>query len=370
MRTLFIFALSLACAAGSLGYSETTPSSSKALRIALEAKRAIEGHDDLSVQKATEQLESLLHESSFRRLDAPIQVRILLWLSKGYERLGKYQEQERLLSSYAKKPELYQFHTLLRTAIASSFVQQNRLIEAEHMLERCIGPSCAHLSLKEKAEIARVLSYKDEHINSLLRQADRLSETGNFSEALKVYEKILPTIEQQAHLYQASPTERQRLFHIVRLRIAELSFCLGDFQKVASVLFPWNSHLFSDQADSPFLARRLFLLASAYEWLGDGAKAQTLWQEYQTPAEDQEETDALLLWKTRKALQAGSSVEISSIADAFQRRSKAGHPLPLALKSLSATMLRRSRNSVYSSWFAFSSAESTFSSYSFSSGVM
>ena len=335
-QLLVFITLPFFCAIGNLGIAETSFSSSKVVRIALEAKRAINGHEEIAVQKATEQLEALLHEASFRRLDPYAQVQILLSLSKGYERLGRHQEQERLLTTYAKRPELYRFHTLLKVAIARSFVQQNRLMEAESVLEKCIGSSCAHLPLEEKAEIARVLFYKDEYTNSLLRQADKLSETGSFSEALKVYETLIPSIEQHTYLYQASPVEKTRLCHIVRLRIAELSFCLGDFQRIVSVLVPWDAQLFLASSDRSFVARRIFLLASAYEQLGEGVRAQALWQEYQAPAED--ESEALLLWKVKNALQAGSSDEIASIAKTFQHRSTTGHPLPLALKSLSAAL--------------------------------
>ena len=328
----------VAFCSGGFGIAEMPLSSSKALRMALEAKHLIDGHDDSSIQKATERLEELLHGPSFRRLEPKAQVQILLWLSRGYERLGKYQEQEKLLTSYAKKLELYQFHTVLKAAIARSFVQQNRLIEADGVLQRCIGSSCAHLPLEEKAEIAHALSYKDEHTNSLLRQADKLSETGNFSEALKIYETLLPSIEQQAYLYQSSPVEKQRLLYVVRLRIAELSFCLGDFPRIISLLMPWNAHLFSAHSDRPLLERRLFLLASAYERLGNSDQAKALWQGHQAPSDDHNESEALLLWKVKNALQAGSPDEIAAIAEEFQRRVKEGHPLPLALRSLSAAL--------------------------------
>ena len=338
IRLFFPVAILVACSIGVTGIAEISCSSSKALRIALEAKQSIDSHDESSIRKASERLEELLHEPSFRRLEPKAQVQILLWLSKGYERLGKYQEQEKLLTSYAKKLELYQFHTVLKAAVARSFVQQNRLLEADDLLQKCIGSSCAHLPLEEKAEIALVLSYKDEHINSLFRQADKLSETGNFSEALKVYETLLPSVEQQAYLYQASPVEKQRLLHVVRLRIAELSFCLGDFSRIISLLIPWNAHLFPARSDRLLLDRRLFLLASAYERLGNEDQAKALWQEYQAPADNRGGSEALLLWKVKKALQAGSYDEIASIAEDFQRRSKTDHPLPLALHSLSAAL--------------------------------
>ena len=352
-RTFLTLALPFLCILSIDGHAETPFLSSKAIRIALDAKRSIDGHDERSLQKATENLESLLRESSFRRLEPQAQVQILLWLSKGYERLGKYQEQERLLTSYAKKPELYRFHTLLQVALARSFVQQHRLMEAEHVLERTIGASCAHLALEEKAEIAHVLSFKDEYLSSLLRQADRLAEAGSFSEALKVYETLLPSIERQAHLYQSSPVEKQRFFQIAQLRIAELSFCLGDFTRVITILEPWRTDLFLTPCDHSFLSRRLFLLASAYERIGDEEQAQAFWHEYQSSPfpklsfqtdpssytfNDPNESESVLLWKAKKALEAGSPQALKSIAEALQHRSEAGHTLSPILRSLAAAL--------------------------------
>jgi len=378
-RTLLTIALPILCTLLSGGNAETPFLSSKAVRIALESKRSIDGHDEGAIQKATENLEALLRESSFRRLEPQAQVQILLWLSKGYERLGKYQEQERLLTLYAKKPELYRLHTLLKATLARSLVQQHRLLEAENVLERTVGSSCAHLSLEEKAEIAHALSYKDEYLNSLLRQADRLAEAGNFSEALKVYETILPSIERQMHLYQASPVEKQRFLQIVQLRIAELSFCLGDFARVLSTLEPWNGQLFLGPCDHSFLSRRLFLLASAYERIGDTELSQVLWQEYQSSPfpklpfqddpkdytfDDPSESESLLLWKAKKALEAGSSQALKSIAEALHRRSSAGQSLSPILRSLAAALsfdlpvavqeaqntLKHSNDSLHKNW--------------------
>ena len=83
---------------------------------------------------------------------------------------------------------------------------------------------------------------------------------------------------------------------------------------------------FSAHSDRLLSDRRIFLLASAYERLGNGDQAKALWQEYQAPADN--ESEALLLWKGKNALQAGSPNEIASIAEDFQRRVKEGHPFP------------------------------------------
>ena len=80
IRLLFSAALLAACCNGGAGIAETTCSSSKALRIALEAKESIDGHDDPSIQNAVERLEELLREPSFRRLEPKAQVQVLLWL--------------------------------------------------------------------------------------------------------------------------------------------------------------------------------------------------------------------------------------------------------------------------------------------------
>jgi len=240
--------------------------SSKAVSVAFRAKAAQEsGEGEL---QAIEDLEDVLRDPSFLRLDPQEKVQILFVLSKGYERFGRYLDQEKLLSTYASKRELYRFYIPLRVALVRSYVQQGRILEAEAVVKKLIKSSCAHLSLEEKSEIAAVLAFKDEYVFHLLKSGDRLMDGGNFTEALKKYNTVSSCIERQQFPYQSSVVERRQLRQKILLKVAEAHFSLGEYDAVVASLRDWDDRLFQATEDLPCIQRRLFLLGVSYKKLG------------------------------------------------------------------------------------------------------
>ena len=362
----------------SCAWAETPLLSSKAVRISLKAKQAIDGHDEKAMLGAVQELQELLRESSFRRLEPQAQVHILLLLSKGFERLEKYKEQEQLLFSCAKREELYRFQVPLKTALARSYIQQHRLSEADHILSKIIKSSCAHLPLEEKGAIANVLVYRDEYLHYLLRQGDKLAEKGKWEEALKLYDTVLDPIDREEFPYQSSSVEKRRLRQKLLLRCAEAHFCLGNFEKTVSTLQGWEEPLFFDPSDQPLLTRRLFLIASAYQKMHDTHTASTWFCQYfsspylkrpfldrhvscsplQTNGTAQEDTTlspALLLWKAQEALQAPSPALLLQSTAILQKKLKTAdsithilqgfhayleHNLPMAVQELTTGLAK------------------------------
>jgi tetratricopeptide (TPR) repeat protein len=333
--------------------------SSKAVRISLQAKKGIERHDEKAIQAAVEDLQGLLRESSFRRLEPQAQVHILLLLSKGLERLEKYKEQELLLLSCAKREELYRFQVPLKTVLAKSFIQQHRFSEAEHILSKIIKSSCAHLSLEEKGAIANVLVFRDEYVSYLLRQGDKLAEGGKWEEALKLYSTVLSTMHRQQFPYQASSVEKKRIRQKILLRIAEVHFCLGNFEETITSLHDWEEDLFFDPADQPILTRRLFLIALAHQKLQDTEAAHKWLQKYfsspylKRPFLDrhawcsplhpndpvQEDlSPALLLWKAQEALHVNSPTMLSQSCTILQKKVKIGDSITHILNGFHASL--------------------------------
>lgn len=335
--------------------------SSKAVGISIKAKEAIEGHDEKPVLAAVESLQQLLRESSFRRLEPQSQVQILFLLSKGLQRLEKYKEQEQLLLSYAKKEGLYRFQVPLKTALARSFIHQHRLEEAEGLLSKLIKSSCAHLPLEEKGEIAKVVVFKDEYIEYLLRQADKLCELGRFEEALMLYRPILSALDRQQFPYQSSPVEKRRLRQKLLLCMAEAYFCLGKFSETLFALTEWDDELFIDPSDQPLITRRLFLIASAHQKQGEREQATLGFQQYfvspylKSPfldahlwssplhSKDVIRNDPLLpppllIWDAQEALQAYSAEVLAQSIAVLQGKVKSGEAIPHLLKGFHAAL--------------------------------
>ena len=335
----------LSLVVGTTAQAESPLLSSKAIRTSLQAKKAIEGHDEKALQAAVDSLQALLREPSFRRLEPQAQVHILLLLSKGFERLENYKEQEQLLLSYAKKEELYRFQAPLKTTLARSLIQQHRFVDAEHLLSKIIKASCAHLPLEDKGALANVLVFRDEYLSYLLRQGDGLADGGKWEEALTLLTFVLSTIDRQQFPYQSSSVEKKRIREKLRLRIAEVHFCLGHFQETVTLLHDWDEALFFDSPDQPLLTRRLFLIASAHLKLNNTRKAYDRFAQYFSSPflknpfldrhlwcsmldrekglqEDAALSPALLLWKAQEALRAPSPEIFSQIVTLLQDRVK------------------------------------------------
>jgi len=262
------FFATLYAAEGSLHFS------SKAVSIASRAKIALESEE--GGEKVIEELEALLRDSSFLRLDPQEKVPILFVLSKGYERFGRYSDQEKLLNTYANRRELYRFYVPLKVALVRSYIQQGRIAETDAIIKKIVKSSCGHLPLEEKREIAAMLAFKDEYIFHLLKSADRLMEGGNFSDALKTYETVIACVEKHQFPYQASVVEKRRIRQKILLKKAEARFCLGEYGTVVEYLQDWDDRLFQDKEDQPCMLRRLFLMGSSYQKLGEKERGEEM----------------------------------------------------------------------------------------------
>jgi tetratricopeptide (TPR) repeat protein len=307
---MWVIACSLLFFQNQIAATESPVLSSRAVRTAMNAKEAIDGHNEQEISSAVDSLAHLLGEATFRRLEPHTQVQILFLLSKGYERLGKYQEQERLLTSSASKRELYRFHVPLKMALARSFVQQHRFIEAEQILGKIIKSSCAHLSLEEKEQIANVIFFKDEYLHSLLRQADRLSAAGRWDEAIKLYETVLAAIERQQYPYQASPVEKRRLRYKVLLRMAEVNFCRGNDAQCTAFLNEWDDPLFHSNTNQIPKERRQALLALVHRHASIEGLAPDTEGAINSPHNP--------LWDAQEAIRARTPAQLSRALEALQ----------------------------------------------------
>ena len=237
--------------------------SSKAISQASRAKAILEsGENGLT---AIEDLENLLKDPSFLRLDPQEKVQILFVLSKGYESFGRYVDQEKLLTTYANKRELYRFYIPLKVALVRSYIKQGRIAEADTIIKKIVTSSCGHLPLEEKREIASMLAFKDEYVFHLLKTGDRLMEGGNFSEALKKYKIVIECIENEQFPYQASLVEKRRIKQKVLLKRAEAFFSLGEYGAVVNALQGWDDRFFQEKEDLSCVQRCRFLLESSYQ---------------------------------------------------------------------------------------------------------
>jgi len=294
--------------------------SSKVMCQALRAQELLERSREESL-KGVQELEQLIVDSSFRRLELHEQVHILFVLSKGYERLGLYAAQEKLLSSYAHRREFYRYSIPFRVALLRSYLEQDRLHDAENLLKKIIGTSCSHLSRQEQSEIAGAIACKEEYVTRLLETADKNLEAGRPKEALRSYLIVLESVDAQHVPYQASPVERKKMRHLLLLRIGEAFFSLREFSRAVQVLKLWDD-LFVEEAVA---ARRLFLLANCCEQLDDIEQAEHWYEQYSNCKIHVENRVEFVYWKARRAIEKQSLDGIKGCIEELSSNSKA-HP--------------------------------------------
>jgi predicted negative regulator of RcsB-dependent stress response len=304
--------------------------SSKAVRNAMRAKEIVYSHDNAHLPHATECLESILCDPSFRRLDSHTQVEIILVLSQAYDQLKRYQNQEMVLLLHAKRPELFRHQILLKTTLAHSFVEQGRIEDAENLLSSIIQSSCAHYSLEEKSEIAHVLSFKDDYLNRLLLQSDSLIKAEKWKEAIQKLTTVLSSINRHQFPYQSSAVEKRRLRQKILWQIANIHFCLSNYKECIHTLSEFEEELSSSKFDREISSRRLFLLALSYEGLQCHEESTVYFQKYLatpltksqplsheaeclvTSTQDNEishsSSPPYLLWKAHRAIQSQNPV--------------------------------------------------------------
>lgn len=281
--------------------------SSKAVRSALRSQKAINEGNTAGIETAVATLEGLLSDPSFKRLDTKAQLEIILLLSKGYGRLLHFPEQEQLLLRYSKRAEFHRHYIPLMTELVHVYATQERFEEAEKIIAKIAQPSCCHLSLEEKSLIGNAINFKDNYLRSLFERAGNLTSSGDFSRAYDAYKRAYPSVKRHKYPHQGSSLERRRLHCKILLNMAELQFCLCNFEETITILS--NEDLFSssDTLDETFSRRRLFLLASAHGFLHNVETATSLWEQYAMTSHDKENDLAVSLWKTSRALTLGDS---------------------------------------------------------------
>lgn len=280
--------------------------SSKAIRVALKAKESIQDPSSAHVEEAVSSLESLLEDASFLRLDPSVQVDILLLLSRGYDRLEEFTRQERFLLKYAKKRELYRYHILLKTALVRSYIHQDRIFEAEHLLEKLAKPSLAYSALEEKTEIAKTIIFTEDALRSILISAEVQAKNGLLREALKKYKTVLSSLEKYFFPFQASPVEKMRLQYCLLTRMAELYYLLNDYEHALLTLSNWPSATAESPGIRPFFEKRDFLLTLIKPPHDPAGEPQACFlqkkEPYCTPQGTNNESPEYLSWQAHQAI--------------------------------------------------------------------
>lgn len=252
--------------------------SSKAVRSALRSQEAIFGDDMQQIPKAVRALEALLNDPSFKRLDTHAQMDIILLLSKGYARLAMTKEQEQLLLKYAKQKEFYRHYIPLMAELSYAYAAQERFEDEEKILAKLAQPSACHLSLEEKRTIGNAINVHDNSLSCLLQTAYALAQSGKLQESFAIYQKVFPSIKKHKYPYQGSSLERKKLYCKIALNMAEIKFCIGDFQKAIDILS--DDQGFTSIIDEKIAARRCFILASSYSHTHDIEAAKNYWNMY------------------------------------------------------------------------------------------
>ncbi len=271
--------------------------SSKAIRIASQARTIIAAPHNVSshkeLEQAAESIEVLFSDASFRRLDTKDQVDIILLLSKAYEKLESWDRQEKMLASYAKKREFHRYYIQLQTELARSYVIQDRFEDADKILSKVIGKSCATLPQDEKRRIAAVVLMKDAKLNRMLQQADRLRLEGSYTSSALLYRVILDSVTRKCYPYQASRIEKKRLKYKIMLQLSETYLLSGDYENALELLASdekWKLDIFNEQDSYAIQTTRMLLKGLGYLGIGEIQKAKDILQESLSSVEQAKST--------------------------------------------------------------------------------
>lgn len=232
IRSVFCIALYLCFSALSLNgfdeIQESSPSiSSKAICLTLKAQSLLASGKAEDRIASIQILRQIMHHSSFKRLQSPIQMKIVYILLDAYEQSELFEEEIFLLKQQLKRPELWRYVTTLKVSLAKTHIKQGQFKDADLLLRQLCSLNCRALSLQEKKEIAEALLIREKALLARLCRVKEFLFRDQINEATSLLEAILPTLETDQMPFQDSPLAKKTLTSTVLFTLAECYTKLG-----------------------------------------------------------------------------------------------------------------------------------------------
>lgn len=231
--------------------------SSKAHQSIDKAKTLISSAKEEDRYEGTHLLQSLMQESSWKKLTPETQLHIVLLLASGYEKIQQGNEQVLLLQQQLKRPELAHYAIHVKAALIHAYLFQKEMKEADALMKQLLSLSQKSLSTQEKKAIALACVLRDQALFSMIREAKEYLSQGKFQKASFLLEKVAATLAIEPIPCQSSPLSKKKVRFSVLLSYAECALLLG---KNTLVLETTDSLLKEEPLLSPYMRMQALLL--------------------------------------------------------------------------------------------------------------
>ena len=253
--------------------------SSKALVLVRNADIELAKGTPFDIQKGVTILESVLSDVSFKRLALEIQMPIFLKLASSYQLLGAYEKEEDLLTGLINDSRWEPYWVELKVYLASSYIIQGKLEEAENYLKKLAKISPATLPQEERDAIALLIARLEDHYEKLLAYAAKRFEEKLYLEAISSYQILLHAVKHNLFPKSSSRQMKNELLAKLRYRLGICYFLNHDYP-AAETVFTSQRQQYCSKGIKDVFQNSLFYLGCAQKNQGHNEDALSTFQLY------------------------------------------------------------------------------------------
>lgn len=208
--------------------------SSKAISLAKNAEKELSKGTDESLTNGIKLYEEVIVDPSFKRLGTDQQLPIYRTLGAAYQKKELYAQEEELLKKLIESTSFKSYRITLKSDLVTSYIQQERLEEAEAIIKKlCKKPKA--LAQQERKEVSLLLERLSLHYEKHLRLGEKLMQAGEYKDACPHLETTLKAIRRKKFPLQSAPKARGELLAKLKLQLALAYSFSADFAKVSSL---------------------------------------------------------------------------------------------------------------------------------------
>ena len=298
-----------------------------------------------SLQKGLKILESVISDVSFKRLSLEMQMPIFLKLAHFYELNKSYLAEEKLLLSLIETAHFEPFLIQLKVKLATSFILQNRLQEAESHLKKLLKIPPKTLPQQDRDEIASLIFRLSNHYDQLLQMAENAYEKKLYNESACFYTLLLHAVKHNHFPRQSSKQMKDAYLAKIRLRLGASAFHQGDYKHASTILTAQNYSIHAKNLQD-ILQTSLLYLALSLKKQGAYEACHFAFCDYLAQASEQHKlpfSDFALLGAASSAYQLQNLAQSLLYIDELLRSTK-NKNVELLAKLLSAKIQLRLKN--------------------------
>lgn len=256
-------------------------SASKALSLSNQATKELTKNCPESVETAIALLEQAICDSSFRRQNFDKQLSIYLHLCTAYEKNMQFEKEQKLIQTLLKDKNYSRYFVELKIRLASSFLQQQKIQEADLLLGDLEREPKRRLLHTETASIQNIKKQIEEHFEIMSREAENHFNNTCYAEAKKLFALLFDSVCKRRFPKTRSTQTRQEIEVRIAFGLAASHFALHEFVE-AQQIAKTQDKIYLSQIDNaaPFFWKNKRLLAFAYMKTGEFEAAYSAFNHY------------------------------------------------------------------------------------------